>query len=74
MQVVNKPGVLAAIAGELATHKVSISKVVQKVIKSGMAELVIGTEEVKEYHMADALNDLKKLDVVHEISSVIREY
>lgn len=47
---------------------------VQKVIKSGMAELVIGTEEVKEYHMADALNDLKKLDVVHEISSVIREY
>ena len=60
MQVVNKPGVLA--------------KVVQKVIKSGMAELVIGTEEVKEYHMADALNDLKKLDVVHEISSVIREY
>lgn len=74
MQVVNKPGVLAAIAGELATHKVSISKVVQKVIKIGMAELVIGTEEVKEYHMADALNDLKKLDVVHEISSVIREY
>lgn len=74
MQVVNKPGVLAAIAGELATHKVSISKVVQKVIKSGMAELVIGTEDVKEYHMADALNDLKKLDVVHEISSVIREY
>ena len=74
MQVVNKPGVLAAIAGELATHKVSISKVVQKVIKSGMAELVIGKEEVKEYHMADALNDLKKLDVVHEISSVIREY
>lgn len=74
MQVVNKPGVLAAIAGELATHKVSISKVVQKVIKSEMAELVIGTEEVKEYHMADALNDLKKLDVVHEISSVIREY
>ena len=74
MQVVNKPGVLAAIAGELATHKVSISKVVQKAIKSGMAELVIGTEEVKEYHMADALNDLKKLDVVHEISSVIREY
>ena len=72
--MVNKPGVLAAIAGELATHKVSISKVVQKVIKSGMAELVIGTEEVKEYHMADALNDLKKLDVVHEISSVIREY
>lgn len=74
MQVVNKPGVLAAIAGELATHKVSISKVVQKITKSETAELVIGTEAVKEYHMANALEDLKKLDVVYEISSVIREY
>lgn len=74
MQVMNKPGVLASIAGELAIHKVSISKVVQKMIKSEMAELVIGTEAVKEYHMANALDDLKKLDVVYEISSVLREY
>ena len=74
MQVMNKPGVLASIAGELAIHKVSISKVVQKMIKSEMAELVIGTEAVKEYHMANALDDLKKLDVVYEISNVLREY
>lgn len=74
MQVVNRPGVLAAIAGEFGTHKVSISKVVQKIIRSGLAELVVGTEEVREYHMENALEDLKKLDVVHEISSVIREY
>ena len=72
MQVTNRPGVLAAIAGELGSHKVSISKVVQKVITKESAELVIVTEDVKEYHMSEALEDLKKLEPVREISSVIR--
>lgn len=74
MQVTNRPGVLAAIAGELGNHKVSISKVVQKVITKENAELVIVTEDVKEYHMKEALEDLKKRDAVREISSVIRSY
>ena len=74
MQVINRPGVLAAIAGELGRHKVSISKVVQKVITKGSAELVIVTEDVKEYHMSEALEDLKELEPVQEISSVIRSY
>ena len=50
----------------------SISKVVQKVITKESAELVIVTEDVKEYHMSEALEDLKKLEPVREISSVIR--
>ena len=74
MQVTNRPGVLASIAGELGVHKVSISKVVQKVITKGSAELVIVTEEVKEYHMSEALEDLKRLEAVQEVSSVIRSY
>lgn len=74
MQVINKPGVLATIAGEVGRHKVSISKVVQKISTEGSAELVIVTEPVKEYHMQEAITDLKKLDVVEEISSLIRSY
>lgn len=74
MQVINRPGVLAMIAGEVGRHKVSISKVVQKVSTEGSAELVIVTEAVKEYHMQEAIEDLKKLDVVEEISSLIRSY
>ena len=74
MQVDNKPGVLAAIASVFGEHKVSISKVVQKIITDGVAELVIVTDSVKEYHMEDALKQLKKMDTMREISSVIREY
>ncbi len=74
MQVDNKPGVLAAIAGVFGVHKVSISKVAQKVITDGIAELVIVTEAVKEYHLKDALTCLKDMDTTREISSVIRVY
>ena len=74
MQVTNKPGVLARIASMVGEHKVSISKVIQKVITDGVAELVIVTEAVKEYHMQDALMHLREMDTTQEISSVIREY
>lgn len=74
MQVTNKPGVLARIASMFGEHKVSISKVIQKVITDGVAELVIVTEAVKEYHMQDALLHLREMDTTQEISSVIREY
>ena len=74
MQVTNKPGALARIASMFGEHKVSISKVIQKVITDGVAELVIVTEAVKEYHMQDALMHLREMDTTQEISSVIREY
>ncbi len=74
MQVDNRPGVLSAIAGVFGIHKVSISKVVQKNVTDGVAELVIVTEAVKEYHMKDALERLKEMETTREISNVIREY
>ena len=74
MQVENKPGVLAAIASVFGEHKVSISKVIQKIVAEDTAELAIVTDTVKEYHMKDALEHLKKLDTVWDICSVIREY
>ena len=74
MQVDNKPLVLAAIASVFGVHQVSISKVIQKIITDGVAELVIVTEAVKEYHMEDALEHLKDMETTREISSVIREY
>lgn len=74
MQVENKPGVLASIASVFGAHKVSISKVVQKIITDGVAELVIVTEAVKEYHFEEALKHLQDMETTHEISSVIREY
>ena len=74
MQVENRPGVLASIASVFGEHKVSINKVVQKIITDGMAEVVIVTDAVKEYHMQDAQEELLRMPIVKEISSVIREY
>lgn len=74
MQVKNQPGVLACIAQVFGDHKVSIARVVQKHVQDNQAELVIVTEKVKEYHLKDALKELKEIDSILEISSVIREY
>ena len=74
MQVENRPGVLASIASVFGEHKVSINKGVQKIITDGMAEVVIVTDAVKEYHMQDAQEELLRMPIVKEISSVIREY
>ena len=74
MQVKNQPGVLAAIARVFGEHKVSIARVVQEHTQPETAELVIVTEKVKEKYMESALEELKSLDRIYEISSVIREY
>ena len=74
MQVKNRPGVLARIAQVFGAHKVSIARVVQKNAHSDRAELVIVTEKVKERHMKDATEELKQMESIYEISSVIREY
>lgn len=74
MKVHNKPGVLAQIAQVFGDHKVSIARVVQKNAQSENAELVIGTEKVKEKHLKEALRILKEMGNIIEISSVIREY
>ena len=74
MQVHNKPGVLAQIAQVFGSHKVSITRVVQKNAQSEQAELVIVTEKVKEKHLKKALQVLEEMEDIIEISSVIREY
>ena len=74
MQENNEPGVLAAIAKVFGDHKVSIERVIQEQAKAAKAELVIGTSAVKEYHLQDALEELKEMPIVSEISSIIREY
>ena len=74
MQVKNRPGVLAQIAQVFGGHKVSIASVVQKNVHPDRAELVIVTEKVQERHMKDATEELKQMESIYEISSVIREY
>ena len=73
MQVVDRPGVLAAIASVLGEVGVSIKQVVQKPTKAGQAELVLITDQVKEKDFLNALMRFKSMtDMIQDISSLIR--
>ena len=74
MQVKNQPGVLASIATVFGSNGVSIARVVQKHIKGNLAELVIVTDKVREDYLKNALEQLRDIENIFEISSVIREY
>ena len=74
MQVKNQPGVLASIATVFGSHGVSIARVVQKHIKGDQAELVIVTDKAREDYLKNALEQLRDIENIFEISSVIREY
>lgn len=73
MQVLDKPGVLAGIAGVFGDHDVSLATVLQKNgSHTGAAELVLITHAVKEKHIQDALSVLKKMPITKSIENIIR--
>lgn len=74
MQVTDKPGALANIAGILGNNDVSIAQVVQKKSRDGIAELVIITDTVRERHFNDAIRILEGMSVIKEVSGIIRVY
>lgn len=74
MQVTDKPGALANIAGILGNNDVSIAQVVQKKSRDGVAELVIITDTVRERHFNDAIRILEGMSVIKEVSGIIRVY
>lgn len=74
LQVEDKPGALANIAGVLGNNDVSIAQMVQKRSHDGVAELVVITDAVKERHFNDAIRIVEGMSVVREISGIIRVY
>jgi len=74
LQVKDKPGVLASIAGVFGNHDVSLATVIQKHRNENMAEIVVITDYVKEKHMNDALQIIRGLSIVAEVSAQIRVY
>lgn len=73
MQVLDKPGVLAAIAAAFGAQNVSLRNVVQtNDAATQKAEIVVITHSVSESDLQMALQVLKVLPVVEKISCVIR--
>ncbi|MFD0821475.1 homoserine dehydrogenase [Micromonospora zhanjiangensis] len=80
LDVADRPGVLAAVAGVFAGHDVSIATVRQgpaggtdrPVGRGGDAVLVIVTHEATDAALAATVEDLRRLDIVRSIASVLR--
>ena len=74
VQVSDRPGALANIAGVLGNNNVSIAQVYQKKSENGIAELMIITDRVLERNFNDSLAIISGMSAMKEISSVIRVY
>jgi homoserine dehydrogenase len=71
MRVADRPGALAAIAGVFAEHGVSIKSVWQEG-HDDEAQIVLITHRAREDALQGCVRELDGLDVVEEVSSVIR--
>jgi len=72
MEVVDRPGVLASIAGEFGKAQVSLASVIQKETFGEKAELVFMTHKTSERSLRQAIEAIKNLPVVKEVRNVIR--
>jgi homoserine dehydrogenase len=72
LQVADQPGVLAAIATVFGEEGVSLASVLQMDAAGESAEIVWLTHKTRERQMRRSLARLGGLDVVHEVSSLIR--
>jgi homoserine dehydrogenase len=72
MLVNDRPKVLAAIAGVLGDHDVSIESVVQKAAAHDQAEIIWVTHKVREANLRAALKEMKELPVVVQVDNWLR--
>ncbi|PKM82549.1 MAG: homoserine dehydrogenase [Firmicutes bacterium HGW-Firmicutes-14] len=72
MKVLDRPGVLAAIASVFGNQEVSLASVIQKRNIDKIAEIVWVTHDVLEKNIQDALKIIGGLSIVEDISNVIR--
>jgi homoserine dehydrogenase len=71
LDVADKPGVLAAVAHEFATHGVSISTVRQDG-RGDAATLVIVTHSAPDAALSATITALRRMDIVRGVTGVLR--
>jgi homoserine dehydrogenase len=71
LDVADRPGVLAKVAGAFGAHRVSIKSVWQEGTGKE-ALLVLITHRANEDALQRTVQDLRELDVVAEVRSVMR--
>ncbi len=74
LEVADRPGVLHAVSGVLGQHQVSIRLMEQETLDTGdgRAQLVFVTHPAFERDVQSCLGELRHLDVVHRVGSLLR--
>jgi homoserine dehydrogenase len=72
LQVMDKPGVLAKVAGILAHYNISIASVTQKENASSSVAMVILTHKAQDAALKSALAEIAVLDECSETPVVFR--
>lgn len=72
LEVIDEPGVLASVSSIFGDNNVSIESVIQKGKIDDTVPLVLVTHQVTEGDIQTALKEIKELDKVRELSSLIR--
>lgn len=72
IRVKDRPGVFAAVATEFGKREVSIAEVRQEGIADGSARIVVVTHRATDAALSDTVAALAELDVVEEVTSVLR--
>jgi homoserine dehydrogenase len=72
--VIDRPGVLATIAGILGKNNISISAAIQPEVakESSFVPLVFLTHVTKSLNIKEAIDEINNLDIIHEKALVIR--
>ena len=74
MEVEDRSGVLASVAGVFGNNDVSIAQVKQERKRRELGGVVVITETVQERHFMDAIRILEGMSLIRNISSLIRVY
>lgn len=74
MRLEDRAGTLAAMAGVFAENDASIAILLQKETIENDAEIVVVTHDVAEKKFMDAIKEFSSMEMVKEISSIIRVY
>ncbi|WP_338074909.1 homoserine dehydrogenase [Kineococcus vitellinus] len=72
LDVADRPGVLAQVAGVFAAHGVSIEAVQQRQDDAGRAVLVVVTHSAPDAALAATVDELEDLEIVDSVAGVLR--
>ncbi|MGQ4647197.1 homoserine dehydrogenase [Lyngbya aestuarii] len=68
----DRPGVIGQLGTSFGNHSVSLESIVQTGFQGELAEIVVVTHDVREGNFRDALEEMRVLEAVDSIPSILR--